>query len=86
VLDARNSGDVWVTAEPGCEFEVSGGKAHAGGASHGALHALDSLSPIIIGGAGAAALPRYMRSVDIAPLCMELLGLSMQYRVGERRP
>jgi hypothetical protein len=85
VLDAPNSGEVWMTAEPGCEFEVSGGKAHAGGASHGALHELDSLSPVIIAGAGAPSLPRYMRSVDIAPLCMDLLGLSMQYRVGDGR-
>jgi hypothetical protein len=86
VLDHRSSGDVWLTAEPGCEFEVSGGDAHAGGASHGALHALDSLSPVIIGGAAARELPRHMRSVDIAPLCMELLGLSMKYRVGQGRP
>ena len=85
VLDAPNSGHVWLTAEPGCEFEVSGGKAHAGGASHGALHALDSLSPVIIGGAGARELPQHMRSVDIAPLCMELLGLSMKYQVGQAR-
>src|SRR5688500_15807122 len=83
--DARNAGDVWLTAEPGCEFEVSGGEAHAGGGSHGALHALDSLSPVIIGGAGARPLPKHMRSIDIAPLCMELLGLSMKYRVGQGR-
>ena len=85
VLDAPNSGEVWLTAAPGCEFEVSGGKAHAGGGSHGALHELDSLSPVIIAGAGAPPLPRHMRSVDIAPLCMDLLGLSMQYRVGDGR-
>jgi hypothetical protein len=85
VLDHRSSGDLWLTAEPGCEFEVSGGIGHAGGGSHGALHALDSLSPVIIGGAGARELPRHMRSVDIAPLCMELLGLSMKYRVGQGR-
>jgi hypothetical protein len=84
-LDSRNSGDVWLTVEPGCEFEVSGGDAHAGGGSHGALHALDSLSPVIIGGAGARDLPEHMRSVDIAPLCMELMGLSMKYRVGQGR-
>lgn len=84
-LDAPNSGDVWLTAEPGCEFEVSGGKAHAGGGSHGALHSLDSLSPVIIGGACSPTLPTHMRSVDIAPLCMELLGLSMKYRVGQGR-
>ena len=84
-LDARNAGDVWLTAEPGCEFEVTGGEAHAGGGSHGALHALDSLSPVIVGGAGACDLPPHMRSVDVAPLCMELLGLPMKYRVGQGR-
>jgi hypothetical protein len=26
-----------------------------------------------------------LRSVDIAPLCMELLGVPMRYRVGEPR-
>jgi hypothetical protein len=76
---------VWLTAQPGCEFEEPGGKAHAGGASHGALHALDSLSPVIVGGAGAPRLPRLMRSIDIAPMCMSLLGLSMRYEVGDPR-
>ena len=58
VLDLDKSGEIWVTAKPGCEFEVPGGKAHVGGASHGALHALDSLSPVIIaGGARAAPAP-----------------------------
>jgi hypothetical protein len=75
-LDAASSGDVWITAQPGCEFELPGGKAHAGGASHGALHALDSLSPAIAAGFGRP-LPRHMRSVDVAPLCLEALGLSM---------
>ena len=86
VLDLEKSGEIWVTARPGCEFEVPGGKAHAGGASHGALHALDSHSPVIIAGAGAPrSLPRYMRSVDIAPLCMQILGLPMRYNVGDPR-
>jgi predicted AlkP superfamily pyrophosphatase or phosphodiesterase len=85
-LDTPHSGELWLTAQPGCEFELPGGKAHVGGASHGALHALDSLSPVIVGGAGAPALPRVMRSVDIAPLCMALLGMTMQYRVGDPRP
>lgn len=85
VLDAPNSGELWVTARPGCEFEVPGGEAHVGGASHGALHALDSLCPVVIGGAGAIPLPRDMRGVDIAPLCMQLLGIPMRYKVGERR-
>ena len=84
-LDAPNSGDVWVTAVPGCEFELPGGVAHVGGGSHGALHALDSLSPVVIGGAGASKLPRTMRVVDIAPLCLQLLGLPTRYAVGDPR-
>jgi hypothetical protein len=86
VLDLEQSGEVWVTAKPGCEFEVPGGKAHVGGASHGALHALDSYSPVIMAGGGSPMrLPRAMRSVDIAPLCMQILGIPMRYRVGEPR-
>ena len=86
VLDLDQSGELWVTAKPGCEFEVPGGKAHVGGASHGALHALDSLSPLIIaGGPVRPTLPRHLRSVDIAPLCMQLLGLTMRYRPGDGR-
>jgi hypothetical protein len=84
-LDAPASGEVWLTARPGCEFEVPGGKAHVGGASHGGLHALDSLSPVVIGGVGAPKLPSTLRSVDIAPLCMAWLGVPMRYRVGDPR-
>jgi hypothetical protein len=86
VLDLDQSGEIWVTAKPGCEFEVPGGKAHVGGASHGALHALDSLSPVIMaGGASPGRLPLAMRSVDIAPMCMKILGIPMRYRVGDPR-
>ena len=85
-LDLEKSGDVWATAKPGCEFEVPGGKAHVAGASHGALHALDSLSPVVIAGPGTRGLlPRHMRSVDIAPLIMQVLGVPMRYKVGEQR-
>jgi hypothetical protein len=87
VLDLEQSGDLWVTARPGYEFQVPGGKAHLGGASHGALHALDSLSPVIVaGGPVRPRLPRDLRSIDIAPICMELLGLPMRYRPGAPRP
>ncbi|MGH9374494.1 MAG: alkaline phosphatase family protein [Vicinamibacterales bacterium] len=86
ILDLDQSGDLWVTARPGCEFEVPGGKAHVGGASHGALHALDSFSPVILaGGPVRPRLPRHMRSIDIAPVCMELLGLPMRYQPGMPR-
>ncbi|MGE3401790.1 MAG: alkaline phosphatase family protein, partial [Vicinamibacterales bacterium] len=74
VLDARQSGDLWLTAQPGCEFDLPGGKAHLGGGSHGALHALDSLSPVIAAGL-PRRLPQRMRAVDIAPLCLEAMGL-----------
>ena len=84
-LDASDSGDVWLTARPGCEFEARGGKAHVGGASHGSLHALDSLSLFVAGGVHPPAVPAMMRSVDIAPMCLELLGLPFRYRVGEAR-
>ena len=86
VLDLDQSGELWVTARPGCEFEVPGGSAHVGGASHGALHALDSYSPVIVAGGGSPwRLPPAMRSVDIAPLCMHILEMSMRYRVGDPR-
>jgi hypothetical protein len=85
-LDHRRSGMLWATAVPGCEFEVPGGKAHVGGASHGGLHALESLSPVIAAGPTPVRLPEHMRSVDIAPLIMHLLGLEMRYRVGDPRP
>ena len=58
--------------------------AHVGGGSHGALHALDSLCPVIVAGM-TTTLPRVMRSVDIAPLCLDALGMPMRYRVGEPR-
>lgn len=75
-LDSHYAGDIWVTAKPGCEFEVPGGEAHAGGASHGALHALDSLSPIVAaGGPVRWSLPEHIRSVDLAALCLDRLGL-----------
>jgi hypothetical protein len=86
-LDLDASGDLWITARPGCEFEVPGGKAHIGGASHGALHTLESRCPVIVaGGSAPRRLPAAMRSVDIAPLCMQILGVPMRYVIGDPRP
>jgi hypothetical protein len=84
-LDAPNSGSIWVTAKPGCEFEVEGGKAHLGGASHGGLHALESASLLVVAGPEPVTLPESVRSVDIAPLCRQLLGLPSDRRVGDPR-
>ena len=49
-LDHRAVGHAVGDGAPGCEFEVPGGDAHVGGASHGGLHALESLSPVIVAG------------------------------------
>jgi hypothetical protein len=84
-LDAPNSGAVWFTARPGCEFEVPGSKAHVGGASHGALHSLESVCPFVIAGPAKVDVPPYLRSVDIAPLCLDLLGLPSPMRPGDAR-
>jgi hypothetical protein len=74
VLDLEKSGEIWVNARPGCEFEVPGGKAHCGGGSHGGLHALESLSPVIAANM-PVALPKQMRSIDLAPLIRQVLGI-----------
>lgn len=83
-LRHRHAGHLWVTAAPGVEFEAPGGSVHVGGASHGALHAHDSLVPMITagwpGGVTWAAPPR---TVDVAPLCLAALGLPPWRAVGE---
>lgn len=85
VLEHPNSATLWVTAAPGCEFEVPGGKAHLGGSSHGALHALESYCPLIVAGPEPIDLPEHVRTIDLAPLCLRLMGLPSQHRVGEPR-
>jgi hypothetical protein len=85
VLDHPHSGTVWVTAQAGCEFEVPGTAAHFGGGSHGALHVLESVCPVIVAGPTTVNLPIDMRSIDIAPLCLGLLNLASPHRVGQGR-
>jgi len=84
-LEHPYSATLWFTARPGCEFEVPGGDAHLGGASHGGLHALESYCPLIVAGPTRVELPVHMRSIDIAPLCLNLLGIPSRHRVGEPR-
>jgi hypothetical protein len=85
-LDCKNSGHLWLTARPGCEFSIKETNIHAGGGSHGSLHALDSLSPLLVAGAPEEIqLPLHPRTVDIAPLCMEVLGLKPPHPVGASR-
>lgn len=47
------SGDVLLSAGPGCEFPDWGGEAHVGGGSHGSLHADDSLGALVFCGVDA---------------------------------
>ncbi|MEW4527412.1 alkaline phosphatase family protein [Maioricimonas sp. JC845] len=71
----RVCGDMWITARPGSEFCLSETSVHAGG-SHGTLHRLDSISPLIVAGApDDVEIPPHPRSVDIAPLCLTILGV-----------
>lgn len=83
-LRHARAGHLWVTARPGCEFLVPGGSVHVAGASHGALHALDSVVPLLVSGAPDAidwkAPPR---TVDIAAVCLSLLGLESWRQIGD---
>ena len=75
-LKANNGGHLWITGRLGYEFRVAKTEVHFNGGSHGSLHALDSLSPLIIVGAPEETpLPAHPRAVDITPLCMNILGL-----------
>lgn len=82
-LNCHNGGHIWATAQPGYEFSVAETNVHFGGGSHGSLHSLDSVSPLLVAGAPEDLLiPDHPRSVDIAPLCLEMFGLASKYPVG----
>jgi hypothetical protein len=84
-FDARVSGDLWVTARPGFEFHLPGTSIHRRG-SHGSLHESDSTSPLLVaGGPNGLDLVRPPRAVDVAPLCLQILGLRSRYAVGISR-
>lgn len=83
MLDLPERGHLWVTARPGHEFCLEHTQIHQGGGSHGSLHVLDSVSPLIMAGAPAGiALPQQPRLVDVAPLCLSVLGLEAEYEPG----
>jgi hypothetical protein len=65
------AGDVIVSARLGDEFADAGGQHHAGGGSHGSLHAADSLVPLITAGFDVAPHLGAMPSItDLAPLAV----------------
>ena len=64
-LSAPHAGDFVVSLELGFEAVDWGGVTHAGGGSHGALHAGDSLGPLLFVGCGPGVGGR-ARAVDAA--------------------
>lgn len=75
-LTAPHGGDFVVSLSPGFEAVDWGGVSHAGGGSHGALHAGDSLGPLLFVGCGPdSADEREQWALrDVAPIIREHFG------------
>jgi len=75
---APHAGDYIVSLAPGYEAVDWGGVSHAGGGSHGSLHAEDSLGPLLFVGCGpddAGDRGRWALR-DVAPIVLNHFGLS----------
>jgi hypothetical protein len=77
-LSAPHAGDFLLSLEPGFEAVDWGGVTHAGGGSHGSLHAGDSLGPLLFVGCGpgAAGEREQWTLSDVAPAVREHFGLT----------
>jgi hypothetical protein len=77
-LAAPHAGDFVVSLAPGFEAVDWGGVSHAGGGSHGALHAGDSLGPLLFVGCGpkSAAEREQWALRDVAPIIREHFGVA----------
>jgi hypothetical protein len=77
-LSAPHGGDFLLSLQPGFEAVDWGGVTHAGGGSHGSLHAGDSLGPLLFVGCGpASASEREQWTLsDVAPAVREHFGLT----------
>ena len=76
-LNSPHAGDFVLSLAPGYEAVDWGGVSHAGGGSHGALHAGDSLGPLLFVGCGpddAIGRPQWALR-DIAPVVYDHFGL-----------
>lgn len=74
---APHAGDFVVSLSPGYEAVDWGGVSHAGGGSHGSLHAGDSLGPLLFVGCGppdAGDRGRWALR-DVAPVVLEHFGI-----------
>ncbi len=76
-LTAPHAGDFIVSLTPGYEAVDWGGVSHAGGGSHGSLHAGDSLGPLLFVGCGPEDRGERQQWAlrDVAPLVLEHFGL-----------
>ncbi len=77
-LSAPHAGDFVLSLELGFEAVDWGGVSHAGGGSHGSLHAGDSLGPLLFVGCGPeSASEREQWSLrDVAPVVRNHFGLA----------
>jgi Type I phosphodiesterase / nucleotide pyrophosphatase len=77
-LSAPHAGDFIVSVALGFEAVDWGGVTHAGGGSHGSLHAGDSLGPLLFVGCGpdSADERRQWTLRDVAPVVYEHFGLA----------
>jgi len=76
-LGSPHAGDFLVSLAPGYEAVDWGGVTHAGGGSHGSLHAGDSLGPLLFVGCGPSeAGERDQWALrDVAPIVRDHFGL-----------
>jgi hypothetical protein len=75
-VNAPHAGDLVLSLAPGFEAVDWGGVSHAGGGSHGSLHAGDSLGPLLFVGCGPddPATRRQWTLRDVAPVVLEHFG------------
>jgi len=76
-LCGPNAGDFILSLRPGFEALDWGGVSHAGGGSHGSLHAGDSLGPLLFVGCGPATADEREQWTlsDVAPAVRRHFGL-----------
>jgi type I phosphodiesterase/nucleotide pyrophosphatase len=76
-LSGPHAGDFLLSLAPGYEAVDWGGVSHAGGGSHGSLHAGDSLGPLLFVGCGPddAAVRDQWALRDVAPVVRRHFGL-----------
>jgi type I phosphodiesterase/nucleotide pyrophosphatase len=77
-VSAPHAGDFVVSLTPGYEAVDWGGVSHAGGGSHGSLHAGDSLGPLLFVGCGPEAADEREQWAlrDVAPVVLEHFGVA----------